>query len=164
MCAVPNMAVFCSFLTSRFPGMLLTYFLNVFYYYYYYIHFTYIDEADYDISGVHFIQNNRAKSKIVNFCEFLQMTCEITLTNQGCVRRYKQWHLHVLYQQYWCTRTVRLEYLGQDVMSSSEQFQHFLSTGELQQDSSYSIYANISSWKPLHPHASRISAGTCVSF
>jgi len=33
MCAVPNMAVFCSSLTSRFPGMLLTYFL---YYYYYY--------------------------------------------------------------------------------------------------------------------------------
>ena len=31
MCAVPNMAVFCSSLTSCFPGMLLTY-----YYYYYY--------------------------------------------------------------------------------------------------------------------------------
>jgi hypothetical protein len=30
MCAVPNMAVFCSFLTSRFPGMVLTYFLNDF--------------------------------------------------------------------------------------------------------------------------------------
>ena len=30
MCAVPNMAVFCSSLTSRFPGMLLTYFLNDF--------------------------------------------------------------------------------------------------------------------------------------
>ena len=30
MCAVPNMAVFCSFLTSWFPGMLLTYFLNGF--------------------------------------------------------------------------------------------------------------------------------------
>ena len=30
MCAVPNMAVFCSLLTSWFPGMLLTYFLNVF--------------------------------------------------------------------------------------------------------------------------------------
>ena len=29
-CAVPNMAVFCSFLTSWFPVMLLTYFLNVF--------------------------------------------------------------------------------------------------------------------------------------
>jgi hypothetical protein len=28
MCAVLNMAVFCSFLTSWFPGMLLTYFLN----------------------------------------------------------------------------------------------------------------------------------------
>jgi len=28
MCAVPNMAVFCSSLTSGFPGMLLTYFLN----------------------------------------------------------------------------------------------------------------------------------------
>jgi len=28
MCAVPNMAVFCSYLTSCFPGMLLTYFLN----------------------------------------------------------------------------------------------------------------------------------------
>ena len=30
MCAVPNMAVFCSCLTSCFPGMLLTYFLNDF--------------------------------------------------------------------------------------------------------------------------------------
>ena len=30
MCAVPNMAVFRSFLTSCFPGMLLTYFLNDF--------------------------------------------------------------------------------------------------------------------------------------
>jgi len=28
MCAVPNMAVFCSSLTSWLPGMLLTYFLN----------------------------------------------------------------------------------------------------------------------------------------
>jgi len=28
MCAVTNMAVFCSSLTSCFPGMLLTYFLN----------------------------------------------------------------------------------------------------------------------------------------
>jgi len=30
MCAVPNMTVFCSSLTSCFPGMLLTYFLNDF--------------------------------------------------------------------------------------------------------------------------------------
>jgi len=30
MCAVPNMAVFCSCLTSCFPGMLLMYFLNDF--------------------------------------------------------------------------------------------------------------------------------------
>jgi len=30
MCAVPSMAVFCSSLTSRFPGLLLTYFLNDF--------------------------------------------------------------------------------------------------------------------------------------
>ena len=30
MCAVPKMAVFCSSLTSWFPGMLLTYFLNDF--------------------------------------------------------------------------------------------------------------------------------------
>ena len=30
MCAVPNMAVFCSSLTSWFPGMLLTYFLSDF--------------------------------------------------------------------------------------------------------------------------------------
>jgi len=30
MCALPNMAVFCSSLTSCFPGMLLTYFLNDF--------------------------------------------------------------------------------------------------------------------------------------
>ena len=42
MCVVPNMAVFCSSLTSCFPGMLLIYFLNDFkivpvapYYYYY---------------------------------------------------------------------------------------------------------------------------------
>ena len=50
MCAVPNMAVFWSSLTSYFPGMLLTYFLNDFwnspsrpyyyyYYYYYYCHY-----------------------------------------------------------------------------------------------------------------------------
>ena len=30
VCAVPNVAVFCSSLTSCFPGMLLTYFLNDF--------------------------------------------------------------------------------------------------------------------------------------
>jgi len=30
MCAVPNMAVFCSSLTSCFPSMLHTYFLNDF--------------------------------------------------------------------------------------------------------------------------------------
>ena len=30
MCAVPNMAVFCNFLTSWFPDMLLMYFLNDF--------------------------------------------------------------------------------------------------------------------------------------
>jgi hypothetical protein len=30
MCAVPNIAVFCSSLTSWFPGMELTYFLNDF--------------------------------------------------------------------------------------------------------------------------------------
>ena len=30
MCSVPNMTVFCSSLTSCFPGMLLTYFLNDF--------------------------------------------------------------------------------------------------------------------------------------
>jgi len=30
MCAVPNMAVFCSSLTSCFPDMLLTYFLSDF--------------------------------------------------------------------------------------------------------------------------------------
>jgi len=30
MCAVPNMDVFCNSLTSCFPGMLLTYFLNDF--------------------------------------------------------------------------------------------------------------------------------------
>jgi len=30
VCAVPNMAVFCSSLTSCFPGMLLTYLLNDF--------------------------------------------------------------------------------------------------------------------------------------
>jgi hypothetical protein len=39
MCAVPNMVVFCSSLTSWFPGMLFTYFLSdfeIYYYYYYY--------------------------------------------------------------------------------------------------------------------------------
>jgi hypothetical protein len=39
-CAVPSTAVFCSSLTSWFPGMVLTYFLNDdddYYYYYYYI-------------------------------------------------------------------------------------------------------------------------------
>jgi len=45
MCAVPNMAVFCSSLTSWFPGMLLTYFLNDFeigrpYYYWYHLCFS----------------------------------------------------------------------------------------------------------------------------
>jgi len=30
MCAVPNMAVLCTSLTSYFPGVLLTYFLNDF--------------------------------------------------------------------------------------------------------------------------------------
>ena len=30
MCSLPNMVVLCSSLTSCFPGMLLTYFLNVF--------------------------------------------------------------------------------------------------------------------------------------
>ena len=30
MCVVPNIAIFCSFLTSCFPGMLLMYFLNDF--------------------------------------------------------------------------------------------------------------------------------------
>jgi hypothetical protein len=30
MCAVPNMAVFCSSLTSWYPGMVLTYFLGDF--------------------------------------------------------------------------------------------------------------------------------------
>jgi len=34
VCAVPNMAVFCSSLTFCFPGMLLTY-----YYYYYYCYY-----------------------------------------------------------------------------------------------------------------------------
>jgi len=32
MCAVPNMAVFWSSLTSCFPGILFTYFLNHYYY------------------------------------------------------------------------------------------------------------------------------------
>jgi len=51
MCAVPNMAVFCSYLTSCFPGILLTYFLNDFwkspsrpYYYRYHLCF-YIPHA-----------------------------------------------------------------------------------------------------------------------
>ena len=59
MCAVPNMDVFCSSLTSWFPGMLLMYFLNdfemvpfatiitsitlVYYYYYYYYYYYLLD-------------------------------------------------------------------------------------------------------------------------
>jgi len=55
MCAVPNMVVFWNSLTSCFPGMLLTYFLNDFeivpvapiitgccYYYYYYYYYVYL--------------------------------------------------------------------------------------------------------------------------
>jgi len=34
MCAVPNMAVSCSSLTSWFPGMSLTYYYYYYYYYY----------------------------------------------------------------------------------------------------------------------------------
>jgi hypothetical protein len=49
MCAVSNMAVFCTSLTSWFPGMVFTYFLNDFemvpvapnYYYYYYYYYYY---------------------------------------------------------------------------------------------------------------------------
>jgi len=41
MSAVPNMAVFCSSLTSWFPGMSLTYFLNDLHYYYYYYYYYY---------------------------------------------------------------------------------------------------------------------------
>ena len=36
MCAVPNMAVFCSSLTSQFPCMLLCYYYYYYYYYYYF--------------------------------------------------------------------------------------------------------------------------------
>jgi len=38
MCAVPNMAAFCSSLTSSFPGILLTYYNYNYYYYYFYYH------------------------------------------------------------------------------------------------------------------------------
>jgi hypothetical protein len=52
MCAVPNTVVFCSSLTSWFPGMLFTYFVNdfervpvapiiIFYYYYLFIYYYY---------------------------------------------------------------------------------------------------------------------------
>jgi hypothetical protein len=51
LCAVPNMIVFCSSLTTCFPGMLLTYFLDDFeivpsrpYYYWYHLCF-YIPHA-----------------------------------------------------------------------------------------------------------------------
>jgi hypothetical protein len=53
MCAVPNMAVFCTSLTSCYPGMLLTYFLNdseivpVRPYYYWYHLWFYIPHALY---------------------------------------------------------------------------------------------------------------------
>ena len=68
MCAVPNMAVFCSSLTSFFPGMLLTYFLNDFeivpvaliiitgitfsfthYYYYYYYLLDWVSTGSYSM-------------------------------------------------------------------------------------------------------------------
>jgi uncharacterized membrane protein YidH (DUF202 family) len=39
ICAVPSTAVFCSSLTSWFPGTVLKYFLNYCYYYYYYYDF-----------------------------------------------------------------------------------------------------------------------------
>jgi len=44
MCAVPNMAVFWSSLTTWFPGMLPTYFLNdiIYYYYFYYYYVTHL--------------------------------------------------------------------------------------------------------------------------
>ena len=44
MCTVPNMAIFWSSLTTYFPGILLTYFLNVYYYYYYYYYY-YLGES-----------------------------------------------------------------------------------------------------------------------
>ena len=61
MCAVPNMVFFCGSLTSCFPGMLLSYFLNDFeivpvapiitgityYYYYYYYHHHHLLYAGY---------------------------------------------------------------------------------------------------------------------
>ena len=50
MCAVPNMTVFCSSLTSWFPGMLLTYFLNdseIVYYYYYYYYYYYLPQLSF---------------------------------------------------------------------------------------------------------------------
>ena len=51
ICAVPNMAVFCSSLTSWFPGMLLMFIIiiiimvswyvaHVYYYYYYYYYYS----------------------------------------------------------------------------------------------------------------------------
>ena len=67
MCAVPNVAVFCSSFTSCFPGMLLTYFLNafeivpvapiitVYYYYYYYYKFQEIRLGSFD--GINLAQN-----------------------------------------------------------------------------------------------------------
>ena len=39
MCVVPNMAVFCSSLTSWFPGMSLTYYYCYYYHYYYYYYY-----------------------------------------------------------------------------------------------------------------------------
>ena len=71
MCAVPNMAVFCSSFTSCFPGMLLTYFLNDFetvpvaptitgitfvftyyYYYYYKSHTSFLSNDVFSICGL----------------------------------------------------------------------------------------------------------------
>jgi hypothetical protein len=39
LCAAHNMADFCSFLISCFPGMLLRYCLSEYYYYYYYYYY-----------------------------------------------------------------------------------------------------------------------------
>ena len=88
MCAVPNMAVFCSSLTSCFPGMLLMYFLNDFeiipvapiiicitfvftshmrciYYYYYYYYYYYCHYGRRFLKSVLVIVGNKKQRNII---------------------------------------------------------------------------------------------------
>ena len=84
MCAVPNMAVFCSSLISWFPGMLLTYY----YYYYYYLRLWFSSSEGYwfVVGGLRWwigwyltvttvTQISPVNSAILHFNYFLHYTC-----------------------------------------------------------------------------------------